>query len=326
MTVILSEADLDAALTMQDCIEAVEAAQIQFSAGETIMPTRLVVPLPGGASHFSMPAALPGLPALGSKSIALFPANAARGLPTILGVVVLNDPETGAVLAVLNGQRLTAVRTAAASAVATRALARPESRTLALLGTGIQAESHLRAMTEVLQLETVHVASRTRESARRFVEEQRDLYPDLELIAEHCFEDAIRAADVICTLTAAKRPVTHVDWIRPGAHINAVGAHRPTDQEIDPETMLRARVVVDSREANLSECGDCMVPIAEGLFGPEHVSDEIGEVLAGRRTGRSSDTEITIYESCGLAVQDIAAAAAAYRAARARGLGTVVRL
>ena len=226
----------------------------------------------------------------------------------------------------MDGVHLTNVRTAAASAVATQALARPESSSLALIGAGMQAASHLAAMALVLPLKRVSVAARSRASAERFVAEQSSRLPYLTLTAVDSPAQALVSADVVCTVSSAPEPVVTAGSLRAGTHVNAVGSHAPSAREIDGETMAAARVVVDSREATLSECGDCMIPIAEGLFGPEHVSDELGEVLAGTKPGRRDPEQVTIYQSCGIAVQDVAAAKMVLDKARAAGLGVDIDL
>jgi ornithine cyclodeaminase/alanine dehydrogenase-like protein (mu-crystallin family) len=313
---ILDRAAVELLLPMDACIEAVRQAHLAFSAGQAVMPVRLTATFGDTGLLRAMPAWLDDGPALGMKSITNFPGHK----PPILATMLLYNPGTGELLALMDGVHLTNVRTAAASAVATQALARVESSRLALVGAGVQAGAHLEAMAHVLPLERVTVTSRTPESAERFVAEQAPRYPQLELLAA----DTLPEADVVCTVSSAREPV--VTALEPGTHVNAVGSHAPTIREIAGEVMRDARVVVDSREATLSECGDCLLPIASGLFGPEHVSDELGEVLAGTKPGRSSADEITIYQSCGIAVQDVAAARLVYDRARSRGIGIEVNL
>ena len=216
---------------------------------------------------------------------------------------------------------LTGVRTAAASAVATRVLAREDATELALIGAGTQARTHLAAMLHVRPIRSVKVAARSLSSAVTFVEEARAAYPDVSFVACSTPLEALEGADVICTVSSSAEPVTSRTAIRDGSHINAVGSHSPNAREIDGMTMPDARVVVDSRDANLSECGDCLLPIEQGLFGPDHVSDEIGEVLAGNKPGRTAKEQITIYQSCGLAVQDVAVGELVYQSAIAQGAG-----
>ncbi len=326
MSRILTRTDLEQVLTMGDCIEAIDDVMRRFSLGETVMPVRLMTPVPGRGSHAAMPAALPGLGVLGIKSITIFPTNPTRGVPAILGVVILNDGDTGRLLAVMDAAYLTAVRTAAASAVATRALARPEASTLALIGAGVQAGTHLWAMSVVRPLRSVAVYDIDPLIAERFIEAKSRRHPELEFRLAASPEEAIRDADIICTVTTSQTPIVDFRWLKAGAHINAVGAHTPNARELDSATVQAARVLVDSREAALKEAGDLLIPLQEGLFGAEHIRDEIGEVLAGSKPGRTSPDQITVYKSVGVAVQDIAAARLAYQRALALQAGIEVDL
>ena len=320
MALILDRPAVEQLLSLDDCIEAMRRTHIAFSAGRAVMPVRLTATFRDVGLLRAMPAWLDDGPMLGMKSITNFPGNRERGKAAILATMLLYDAETGELEAVMDGVHLTNVRTAAVSAVATQALARPESKRLAIVGAGVQAAGHLEAMAKMLPLEEVTVVARTRESAERFVDEQRQWFPHLTLRAA----EALPAADVVCTVSSARTPV--VESLEPGTHVNAVGSHAPGIREIAGDVMRDARVVVDSRDATLSECGDCILPIAEGLFGPEHVSDELGEVLAGTKSGRRSPGEITIYQSCGIAVQDVAAAQLVYERAREQGAGVEVAL
>jgi alanine dehydrogenase len=326
MPVILARSHVEELLCMGECIEAMRQAHLAFSSGRVVMPLRLTATFHDAGLLRAMPAWFDDGPALGMKSITNFRANPERGLPAILATMLLYDGGTGELVAVMDGVHLTNIRTAAASAVATSALARPESARLALIGAGVQAVAHLEAMAAVLPLEQVTVIARSRTSAERFAAEQAPRYPELALGAADTAAEALAAADVVCTVSSAREPVVTAGLLADGAHVNAVGSHAPAIREIDGELMRAARVVVDSREAALSECGDCLLPIAEGLFGPEHVSDELGEVLAGVKPGRRSPDEITIYQSCGIAAQDVAAAQMVYVRARSRGIGIEVEL
>jgi alanine dehydrogenase len=326
VTLVLARHDVEQLLHMDDCIDAMRLAHVQFSAGRAVMPVRLTAVFHDAGLLRAMPAWLDDGPALGMKSITNFRGNPARGLPAILATMLLYDAETGELIAVMDGVQLTNVRTAAASAVATQALARPGSTRLALLGAGVQAAGHLEAMTRVLALEHVTVVARSRDSAERFATDQAARYPGLTIRAVETAAAALAGADVVCTVSSAREPIVTPGLLEPGAHVNAVGSHAPTIREIDGEVMRTARVIVDSREAALSECGDCLLPIGDGVFGSEHVSDELGDVLAGTRPGRRTADEITIYQSCGIAVQDLAAATIVYDRARSRGVGTDVEL
>ena len=322
---VLSRADVADLLTMPAAIEAVEQAMRSLSAAAVEMPLRLTTAVPGRGTHLAMPAAMPGIDSLGIKCLTVYPGSG-RGEPGIQGVLVLNDYATGRPLAVMDATQLTAVRTAAASAVATRALARPEASSLALLGAGVQASSHLEAMTCVRPLVRVRVASRTRASADRFVAEHATRFPDLDLRAVDSAREAVEGAAVVCAVSTAREPIVDRAWIAPGTHLNGVGSHGPDVRELDGATMRDARVLCDSREAALRECGDIILATAEGLLPPERAGDELGAVLLGRAVGRRSADEITVYQSCGLAVQDVATARLVYDAARVHGRGTDVEL
>lgn len=326
MPVILSRAQVRDLLDMRDAIDAVEKGLIEFSAGQAVMPVRVTTQVPAhGGVVLGMPAFLGATNALGTKIVTVYKNNPARSLPTILAVVVVNDPETGAVEAIMDGGYLTAVRTAAASAVGTRYLARPEARVLGILGTGVQGESHLWAMTEVATIERVVIYNRSRAKAEQFQRAMSERF-GLPIEIAPSEEAVCRASDVLVLATTAAEPIVRREWIKPGAHVNAVGSHSPAARELDGDTVVAARVVVDSREANLAECGDLLIPMKEGRFGPEHFADEIGEVAAGTKPGRRSPDEITIYKSVGIAVEDVATAALVLARARARGIGTRVDL
>lgn len=326
MTLILTRQHLEQVLTMPECIEAVADVMRRFSLGETVMPVRLMTPVPGRGSLALMPAVIPALGVLGVKSIVIFPTNPSRGAPAILGLVLLNESDTGRPLAVMDAAFLTAMRTAAASAVATRALARADASSLALIGAGVQAGSHLWALSVVRPLRAVAVFDIDRQVAESFIEAKSRRHPELTFRQAASPEEAVRGADIICTVTTSHTPVLEFDWLKAGAHINAVGAHTPEARELDSATVQAARVLVDSRESAFKEAGDLLIPLQEGRFGAEHIRDEIGEVLAGLKSGRTSDEQITVYKSVGIAVQDIAAARLAYERAVALGVGVEVEL
>jgi alanine dehydrogenase len=318
MTLLLSANDVVDLLPMDVCIDLMAETQIEFSRGEAIMPVRTTMVIPAEEAEMNlMPAWMGGRDAFGCKLITFFPGNLDKGIPAVIGLVALLDAATGELLAVLDGTSITGIRTAAASAAATRALAHTDASTLAVIGAGAQAASHLAAMLAVRPVKQVRVAALTMDEADAFAARARGAHPGITVEPVADAREALAGADLVCTVTYSSQPVVDADWLEPGCHINAVGSHTPDAREIDGESMRRARVVVDSRDANLAECGDCLIPIAEGLFGPEHVSDEIGEVLAGTKPGRTSPDQMTIYQSCGLAVQDMAAARCVYDRARA---------
>jgi ornithine cyclodeaminase len=255
-------------------------------------------------------------PVYALKTVAIFPGNSARGLDPHQGFVALFDGETGETRAIMSAAAITAVRTAAVSGVATRALAREDARTLAILGAGFQAEAHLEAMRAVGDFERVRVWSRTPGRAARFagVEEAATA------------EEAVRDADVVVTATAAPDPVLRRAWLKEGAHVNAIGSSIPTTRELDTETMAAAALYVDSRESALNEAGDVLIPLREGALSADAIRGELGEVLVGAAPGRGSDTELTVFKSLGLAVEDLAAAEHVLRRAEAEDAGAVVSL
>lgn len=326
MALILSRRDVKQLLDMRECIEALDAAHVAFSHGRAIMPVRLTARFHDKGIMAVMPAWLDDGPQLGVKCVTSFPGNGLRNLPLIAGTILLLDGETGATLAVMDGAYITEVRTAAASALATRALARVDASRLVLIGAGVQARAHLYAISVVRPLAEITIVARTTASASGFVETYAPAFPDLAFHVESSPGDALAAADIVCAVTTSPEPLFEANRVPDGLHINGVGSHTPTTREIPGETMRDARVIVDSRDANLRECGDCLIPIEEGLFEADHVSDELGEVLSGDKPGRTSDAEVTIYQSCGIGIQDLAAATLVYRRAVAVEAGQNVDL
>jgi ornithine cyclodeaminase len=253
----------------------------------------------------------------------VFPGNTAIGKDAHQGSVMLFSAATGELLALLNASAITAIRTGAVSAVATRLLARADAGDLAILGTGVQARSHLAALACIRPLRRVRVASRSFEHARAFAEEHASRYPfPIEPAASA--EAAVRGADLIVTATTAAEPILRRDWLVPGAHINAVGSSIATTREIDTATMASAALFVDRRESTLNEAGDYLFAMREGAIGPEHIRAEVGELVSGSQPGRSAQDDITLFKSLGLAIEDLAAADYVYHQAQARGVGTWV--
>ncbi len=326
MALILSAAQVKDLIDMREAIDAVERALVEFSSGQAVMPVRSTTQVEShGGAMLSMPAYLGKTDALGSKIVTVYKGNPQRGLPTIMAVVVVNDPQTGKVLAVMDGAYLTAVRTAAASGAATRHLAIPGPRVLAILGAGVQGQSHLWAMREAARVTRVRLYTRTRDKALAFKAELEPRFGiPIDVAASE--EEAIRGADLVVLATTAAAPIVKWEWFAPGCHINAVGSHSAGARELDSDTVARARVVVDSRDANFTECGDILVPLQEGRITREQVSDEIGEVIAGTKPGRAGPDQVTIYKSVGIAIEDVATADLIYRKARAQGVGTEVEL
>ncbi len=327
---ILSHRDVLAALQPEACAEAMAAVLAEHARGETYLPLRSVMMPPGAAGFMGLMPCWRGqhqdrAAAFALKAICLMPGNPARGLDAHQGLVTLFDGESGMPTAVLDASAITAVRTAAVTAVATSLLARREARTLAILGAGTQARAHLRALANVRDFEQVRVYAPTGAHAQTLVEQASDTRGELRVAVSA--EDALRDADVVVTATSAREPVLRHAWLKPGAHLNAVGASTPQAREIDTATVAASALFCDSRESLRNEAGEFQLAIREGLIaGEEHIRAELGEVLAGTAPGRRDDGELTLFRSLGLAIEDLAAAERAVTVARERGIGTEVEL
>jgi ornithine cyclodeaminase/alanine dehydrogenase-like protein (mu-crystallin family) len=330
---VLSHEDVLAALPPDDCAEAMAEVLADRARGETYMPLRWVVrPPEAGGTLALMPAwrseadARPSVYSL--KALCVMPGNARRGLDAHQGVVTLFDGQTGTPLAVLDASAVTAVRTAAVSAVATSLLAREDATALGILGAGVQARSHVTALLRVRDFSQVRVYAPTLDHAHAVIESierppgSRTLTADAAMTARHAVHDA----DVVVIATNSSTPVLNLEWVAPGTHINAVGASTPGVRELTPETVAAAALFADSRESIRNEAGEYQIALQKGLIDEEHVRAELGEVLAGLRPGREDEREITLFRSLGLAVEDLAAAELAVRSAARLGLGTEVHL
>ncbi len=306
-------------LTMEMTLEAVEEAFRAVSSGGAIQPVRTHLHLPEERGQFLvMPGHLASPPALGAKLLTLVPGNEARGLPTHQSLIVLFHPETGMLRALVESDGVTAARTGAASAVATRCLARSDASELALLGAGLQARSHLEAMLAVRPIRRVRVWSRTRARVDAFLawgrawleaqEGQSQRNESVELVAAATPEEAVRGTQLICTLTASPTPILKGEWLEPGVHVNAIGAHTPTTRELDSAAVARSRCFVDQREAALAEAGEFRIPMDEGRIEEDHILAEIGQLLKGEVEGRTGPRDRTLFKSLGLAAQDLATA------------------
>ena len=325
---ILGADDVRAALPMADAIRAMKDAFRQFSAGQADVPlrSRLEVPQAGGLALF-MPAFLKESGDLAVKAVSVFPGNVELGLPTIHALVIAFDSRTGAPTAVMEGAALTALRTGAASGAATDVLARAESSVLACFGSGAQARTQIEAVCTERPIRQVRIFSLDPDSARRMAADldgQTASGARLSLAASA--EEAVSGADVICTATTSSTPVFADHALAEGVHINAIGAFTPEMQEIDPATVARARIFVDSRNACLAEAGDLIQPLRSGLITESAIEAELGQVLAGEKRGRLSAAEITLFKSVGLAVQDAVAAGAILRRAETEGLGRIIEM
>jgi alanine dehydrogenase len=323
---ILSREDVQRALPMDQAIVAMKAAFAQLSTGQADVPLRaaLQVDQHNGVTLF-MPAYLAADDQMAVKIVSVFNDNPAQGLPLIHALVVVVDAKTGRPAAVMDGTVLTALRTGAATGAATDLLARRDARTAAVFGAGAQGRTQLEAVCAVRPIREARVYDVALERAAAYADEMSQRLSLPVEVAETPAQ-AVRQADVICTATTSSSPVFEDDDVRPGTHINAVGAYTTHMQEIPAETVLRARVVIDHREASLAEAGDLLIPLGEGLMTEDHIHAELGEIVAGHKPGRASSQEITLFKSVGVAVQDVAAAAAVLEAAQRLGLGTEVAL
>ena len=307
----IDRAEVARRLTYDVCIPIVRDAMIAFSRGETKQLLRSILPLSEGRLFGIMPGALGAHAPFGAKLISVFYGNAALGVQSHQGVVVVFDPHSGAPVCIAHAGEITAIRTAAASAVATAALARPEARRLAIIGTGEQAASHMRAIAKVRTLEAIVVWGRSPERARALAaRHQREL--GIPISCAETVQDAVADADIVCTVTSATEPVLQGAWVRPGTHLNLVGSSHAGPSEVDNDLVVRSRFIVDSREGILRQGAEFLRAKEAGLIGDDHIAAEIGQVLAGEIPGRRSPDEITVYKSIGHIVQDLATAWALY--------------
>lgn len=325
---VLSAADVRRALPMPDAIEGMKEAFAQLSAGKAALPqrTQLSVAQHEGISIF-MPGYLQAADALAIKIVSVFPRNVERGMPSIHGVVVGLDSKTGKPVALLEGGTLTAIRTGAGSGAATDLLARKDATVVAIIGSGVQARTQLEAVCTVRHVAEVRVYSPNRQHAQAFAEELAGEGPIPQKVqVAGSADEAVHGAHVVCTATSSPTPVFSGSALSEGSHVNAVGSFRTDMQEVDAETVSRALVVVDSREAAREEAGDLMIPIGEGVFGFDHIHAELGEIVNGTRRGRNNEEQITYFKSVGVAVQDVIAAKIAIGNAQAQGLGVELEL
>jgi len=317
-------------LPMPQCIKVMRDALAALARGEALVPLRTVMRVPGVSGFLGL---MPGYispragqeGALGLKAVSVFPGNANRGIDTHQGAVLLFEADTGRLSALLDGAAITAIRTAAVSGVATDVLARPDASELAILGAGVQARTHIEAIAAVRPLRRVRIWSRTPERAAALAAELRPRFK-VAVEAAPDVEAAVREADIVATVTASPEPILERRWLKEGAHINAVGSSIPASREIDTATMAAARLFVDRRESALAEAGDLLIPMKEGAVKADHIQAELGEVIIGRDPGRRSPSELTLFKSLGLAVEDVASAAYIVRRARETGTGQTLKM
>ncbi len=317
--IVLSEHDVRDLLDMPSCIEAMTEVLASLARGQLYNPLRSIARPPNAGTLLGlMPAyrAEPA-PAYALKEIVIVPTNPSRGLDTHMGGVLLHDGETGELVAIMNASPITEIRTAAVSAVATRALARPEAQRVAILGAGAQARGHVHAMRAILDDPEIRIWARRPEAAE-------ELAGEVGATVAPSVDAALFGAEVVCTTTASVEPIVEKRWLARGAHVNAVGSSIPSTRELDTETVAHASFFTDRRESCLNEAGDYILAAAEGAVGPEHIKAELGEVLTGMHPGREHEDELTVFKSLGIAVEDLASAELVVRRARERGVGVEV--
>ncbi len=319
-TVLLTQRDIARLLDLRTAIRVVREAFKAMARGQTVMPSKLYLPLPQASDFRAMPAYIRRPAACGVKWVNVHPRNRRLGLPTVMAVIVVNDPATGFPLAVMDGLLITKLRTAAASAVAAEALARRDSRVVGLIGCGAQADAQMLALAEVFRLRHVKVWGYLPGEAARFCRFMRRRLPQMTFEPCASIEACVRHVEVLITVTPSRRPLVRRAWLAPGTHVNAIGADAPGKQELDPQILREATVVVDDYEQAIHG-GELNVPIDRGQFHPRQIHASLGDVLIGRKAGRRSQREITVFDSTGLAIHDVAVGAEVVRRAQRRGIG-----
>ena len=308
---------------MEKAIDVVEAAFGELAAGTADMPDRTVfTDADVGGWIAYMPAYLKSGGALGVKAVTVYKGNPDKfGLPTTIGTILVQDNQTGVVVAAMDGGFLTAARTGAVSGVATRHLAREDARVGGIFGTGVQARQQVVGMVAARDLDLVLVFSRDSEDLRQAFADSLREATGVEARLASSGEELCRESDVVSLATTAPIPIVEADWWKPGAHINAIGSHAPGVRELDSATVVRAKVVCDRKQACLNEAGDIQIPIEEGVYSPDDIHGDLGAVVNGTIPGRENDEEITLFKSVGLAIQDISCASLVYDEAKAQGVG-----
>ncbi|MDA4111032.1 MAG: ornithine cyclodeaminase family protein [Thaumarchaeota archaeon] len=324
MVLMLSRSDLEQVLSMGDMIDSLEEAFKELALGKVFIIPRSIVVLPKEEGWIGIMPAY-GMNSFSTKIVTLYTKNFERNLPTIMGTIVLNDPVTGAVLAIMDGTFITGMRTGGLGGLAAKYLSRKDSSTVGIFGAGTQAKTQLVALKEVRNISDAMVYDSVRERAKSYVDEMSKKL-DLQIKIADEPRDILRASDIVVTVSTSKTPLFDGKEIRPGTHINAFGNYKPDERELDTETILKSRVFVDYEEAALSEAGDLIIPINEGKFRRDEIIGNLGEVLLGSKPGRTSAKEITLFKSVGLGIQDCAAASLAYRNAVRKKIGINVDL
>ncbi|MEO5813703.1 MAG: ornithine cyclodeaminase family protein [Gemmatimonadaceae bacterium] len=323
---LITEKEVPGLLPMHECMDVMAGALSTLARGGAILPLRPLMRIPQKAGILGMmPAYMETPDALGVKIITVFNGNHGTEYDSHQGVVLLFEADHGSIVAIIDASSVTGIRTAAVSGVATRLLARADAHDLCIIGSGVQARTHLEAMLVARPVTRVRVWSRNAESARAFALAESARH-GIAVEALDSARQAVDGADIICTTTSSREPVLEGEWIAPGAHVNAVGSSTSTARELDSAAVARASLYVDRRESTLNEAGDFLIPRSEGLIGDAHIRAELGELLLGTHAGRTSAGEITLFKSLGLAVEDVAAAHHIYAKALERNVGTTVEM
>lgn len=328
MALVLTRKDVEELLTMKEAMDAVEEAFRQYALGNAVMPLRTSIRVPQhNGINLAMPAYVGGdMEALGLKVVSVYGDNPQKyGLATVLATVLLNDPKTGDLLAIMDGTWLTAMRTGAVGGVAARYLAREDAETAAVFGAGVQARTQLMALCEAREITLAWVYDPVPDLQNCYCQEMSESL-GIKVAPAASPRAAVEGADVIIAASSAKTPVFDGQWLSPGTHVTGIGSHTPTSRELDTVTILKSKLVVDQREAALAEAGDVIIPLNEGHITAEHIHAELGEVVAGLKEARANETEITVFKSVGLAIQDVATATRVHQLAKEKGVGTVLSL
>jgi ornithine cyclodeaminase/alanine dehydrogenase len=325
MTLLLSKNDVMQVLQMSDCMDVVEKAFGELAAGTAVLPLRINITPPDGLALY-MPAYLKEMGALACKVVTVYKNNPKNhNLPTTIGKVLLQNPQTGDVICIMDGGYLTAMRTGAASGVATKYLARKDKKqTAGIFGAGVQARMQLWAVAVARDIGKAFVYDVINESASKFAKEMSEKL-NIDVTRVNSADDILKA-DIICTATSSATPIFNGKTVREGTHINGIGSHTPGARELDTEIIKRSKLVADSREACLKEAGDIMIPLKEGAINEGHIYAELGEIINGKKPCRTNEKEITLFKSNGLAIQDVATAKLVYEKAKAAGIGVAVEL
>ncbi len=320
---LISRKEVEEILSMKEAMEAVEVAFKYKALGKVQMPPKTYVMFPKGDFR-TMPCYIPDFGFGGVKIVNVHPENPVKyKLPTVMALIILLEPETGKPLAIMDGTWITNIRTGAAGGIAAKYLARKASKIIGMVGAGTQAKTQLLALNEVFEIEEVKVYAKPLETCEKF---KKDLaYLGLNISIKEKAEDAVRGCDILVTTTPVTQPIVMNEWVDEGMHINAIGADAPLKEELDPRILKRAKIVVDDIE-QASHSGEINVPISKGIISRDEIYAELGEIIAGKKAGRVADSEITIFDSTGLAIQDIATATTVYEKAKAHGLGSEVEL